>query len=276
MRKIIISIFLLIATVSCESIPQRTTVLRIKGSDTMLGLAENLAAEYMKKNRNTAIYVEGGGTAEGVAALADGTAHIAAASRKLLPEEAKILADKHGTIGVGFLIAKDALSVYINEENSVRHFTIDQVKSIYTCQFKNWSEFGGDNSSINPFIRMPNSGTYLYFMQHVLGGEKYCEDAKSMSSMASMIKGIQKDKNSIGYGGIGVREKGIVHASINGIEPTEENVLNDKYPIIRYLYLYTLKTPQGELKNFLEWVMSKEGQGVIKSAGYIPIWRITF
>ena len=161
----------------CTPMINNTTVIKIKGSDSMLNLTENLAKEYMNKNNGVSIYVYGGGTGEGVRALINGEVDICTASRNLLPEEAKSLADYYGTVGLFYLIAKDALCIYLNPKNKIQDLDIDQLKSIFECSVKNWKELGCNDGEIIPVIRNLNSGTQLYFREHILAGESYCDDA---------------------------------------------------------------------------------------------------
>lgn len=241
----------------------------------MFSFTEMLAREYMKIHPNVAIYVYGGGSVEGIKALARKEADIAMASRLLIPDEIKILAEDNKTIGISYLIAKDAISIFINPANPVKNFSINDLRKIFTCKINNWKEIGGNDHEINLYIRNPNSGTYFYFQQIVLNGEKYCQSAISVTTTYKLIEQIEQDKYAIGYGGIGFTGK-IEHAKVEGIDPTEENVRNDLYPLSRYLYFYTLKNPDGEVKRFIDWVLSRQVQNLIKKAGYVPIWNVTF
>lgn len=260
---------------SCSYKPESVSRIRIKGSDTMLLLTNYLAEEYMKQNPYVSIYVEGGGTASGIKALSKGEVEISTASRSLMGEEIKIIADKFGSLGMSFLIAKDALSIYVNEKNKVRDFTLQQLKDIYTCKITNWKELGGADKPIVPFVRTPNSGTYLYFKDHILLGEEYCSSVQVEITTENIIEQVESNVNAIGYGGIGFKGD-FVSAKINGIEASEENVRNDKYPISRYLHFYTLNLPTGEVKKFIDWILSPEGQKIIKQVGYVPLWERPF
>jgi len=260
---------------SCHFASHQVGIIKIKGSDTMFLLMEDLAENYMKNNPGISIRVEGGGSGTGFKALGEGKIDICSASRQIEPDEAKKLAEKYGAIGISFIIAKDALSIYVNHNNPVKNLTTDQLEKIFTCSITNWKEVGGEDEKIIPVIRPPNSGTHYYFKQHILNGAEYCESAIVRPTTLSVIDYVEDNKNAIGYGGIGYLED-IVHAKVNGIEAIETNVINDKYPISRYLYLYTINTPDGIVKQFIDWILSTEGQKVIKNAGYIPLWNIEF
>lgn len=244
----------------------------IKGSDTMLHLTDLLAIEYMKNNPSVSIYVEGGGTATGIKALGEGTTDICTASRTLKGEEVKILADNYRSIGMSTIIAKDALSIYVNLKNPLGNIPVEHIKKIFLCKMQNWEEFNWDKEEIIPVSRNPNSGTYLYFKEHILDGEDYCEDIQIKPTTESIVKFISENIYSIGYGGIGYSTDSVKTLQINGISPTEENVSEDVYPISRYLHFYTLRQPEGEVKKFIDWVISNEGQKLVRESGYIPIW----
>lgn len=275
MRFISLIILLLVLLNACSPKPLEVAVIRIKGSDTMLELTKKLANSYMEENPGISIYVEGGGTATGVRALIRNEVEICTASRNLKPEEAKMLADYYGTLGMAFLIAKDALSIYLNINNPVHDLTIEQLKQIYECKIKNWEELGGKNEEIVPVIRNPNSGTHLYFREHILGGDEYCEKTVVKPTTRSVISFIEENENAIGYGGMGYKGN-IINSRIEGIEPSSKNAQNDTYPITRYLHFYTSRSPKGAVKNFIEWVLSPEGQRVVENSGYIPLWEIPF
>ncbi|MBN1540573.1 phosphate ABC transporter substrate-binding protein [candidate division KSB1 bacterium] len=246
--------------------------LRIKGSDTMIALLQAWAGEFMKTHAGFSVYVEGGGTDAGFQALINGQADMSAASRPMRPDEARLLAEKHRSVGLSILVAKDALSVYIHPSNPVRDLSLGQVRDIFSGKIKNWSIVGGDDQEISIAIRPPNSGTYFYFKEHVLNGGAYASSAHPYATTDALGKAVAADEFSIGYGGMAYHT-GVDHLNIDHVEPTEANVLADRYPITRYLYLYTINTPFGKHKHFIDWVLSPEGQKVVRDTGYFPIWE---
>ncbi len=273
LRELVLSIFLLFNTIhfGCYYKSNESTVLRIKGSDTMYNLTSILANEFMKNNPTVSIYVEGGGTKTGINALVKGEIDICTASRLPKSDEVRVLANEFGSIGMSTLVAKDALSIYLNPKNPIKNLTVNQLKDIFTCKVNNWKQLGGEDLPIKLLIRSTNSGTHLYFKEHVLQMQEYCDEAEIKSATEEIVKTVASQENAIGYGGIGFNN-GILHSKINNIEPTEENVRNEKYPISRYLMFITLNTPTGISKKFIDWVISPEGQEVIKKAGFISLW----
>lgn len=265
-------ILLLILLNGCSANFYNSNTIRIVGSDTMFELTSNLAEAYMKEYPGISIPVAGGGTAEGIKALINNKTDIGTASRNLKPEEAKLLADYYSSLGLVFLIAKDGLSIYVNPANPVKDFSLQQLKDIYTGKINNWKMLGGKDTSITVVARNPNSGTYLYFKEHVMEDENYTSLAVVEATTKEVVNSVSKNTNAIGYGGMGYKQN-VFHAKIDGIEPNEENVRNDTYPITRYLHFFTTKSPGGVVKHFIDWVLSPAGQSVVRKSGYIPLWE---
>lgn len=238
----------------------------------MLPLVRFWAEVYMIENPNVSIYVQGGGTATGMNELAQGKIDICMASRTILPKEAQGLVNRFGTIGVVIRVAKDALSIYVNPENPVKNLSIEQIRGIYSGAIQSWAALGGEEMPIVVLNRMPTSGTFAYFQEHVLEGGAYSPFSMALPTTKAIVETVAKDKYAIGYGGIAF-ESEVFHCNINGVEPSAENVLNDSYPLSRYLYLYTVDNPQGKTQDFINWVLSEHGQDIVKWVGYFPIWQ---
>lgn len=257
---------------SCSFKPMQGNIIRITGSDTMLELTTNLAEEYMKEYPGTSIYIKGGGTGEGISALIKNQADICTASRNLKPAEAKLLAEYYGSVGMVFLVAKDALSVYVSPNNTVKEISLINLKKIFTGEINNWKFVGGKDTTITTVIRNPNSGTYLYFKEHVLQGEEYSKNSVTEPTTKDILKFVSDNDNAIGYGGMGFKGD-IEQIKIDGIEPVETNVRNDSYPIIRYLHFFTTNNPGGAIKSFIDWTLSPAGQRIIRKSGFISLWE---
>lgn len=239
----------------------------------MFRLTERLAEEFMKEYPGISVYVEGGGTATGIKSLINDEIDICTASRNLKPEEAKTLADYYQSLAMVFLIAKDALSIYVNADNPVKNLSLENIKDIYQCRITNWKEIGGKDLAIIPVSRNPNSGTYIYFKDHLLLGEDYCEDIFILPTTESIIEYVRKNENAIGYGA-GALAEGVFKTYIENIAPSDENVQNDTYPVTRYLHFFTRKNPAGVVKQFIDWTLSPAGQKVVRQIGFIPLWQI--
>ena len=273
-RVFVFFLIVFMATGCVQSNQKEITYIKIKGSDTMLILTRLWAQEYMNINKNVSIYTEGGGSGNGIKSLIAGEIDICASSRPMKAFEVRQLAESHSRLGISFYVAKDALSIYLNQENPIGNLSMDQLEQIYTRKIINWAEFGGENHSIFLSSRSPNSGTYSYFREHVLNGNAFSDSIHIFNTTNAVIKSVEQNKYAIGYGGIAYGEN-IMHAQVNGVAPTVENVRDNIYPISRYLYFYTIDSPKGEVKNFIDWVLSHDGQTIVAKSGYIPLWTLS-
>lgn len=244
--------------------------ITVKGSDTMVILAQRWAEKYMTINNNVSIQVTGGGSGTGISALINGTTDICDASRPMKKSEIQKLKERFGTMGVEIPCAKDGITVYVHEKNNVENITMQQLKDIYQGKITNWNQIGGNNAKIVMYSRENNSGTYVFFKDHVLKGGDYAPSCQNLPGTAAVVNAVSKDVNGIGYGGAGY-SKGIKILSVNGYEPNAQNVANGKYPLARYLYMYTRNKPTGAIKKYIDWILSEEGQKLVKQAGYFPL-----
>jgi phosphate transport system substrate-binding protein len=267
MKKIMVIVLLAAAMFSLTAFFAAEKIT-VKGSDTMVILAQRWAERYMSKNGQVSIQVTGGGSGTGISALINGTTDICNSSRSMKSSETQKLKERFGTSGIEIKCAKDGLTVYVNESNGVSNLTMAQLKDIYLGKITNWKDVGGKDAKIIVYSRENNSGTYVYFKDHVLKGADYTAAAQNLPGTAAVVNAVSKDKNGIGYGGAAYG-KGIKHLSINGIEPTKENIASGKYPITRFLYMYLRNKPTGEIKKFIDWILS-DGQSIATEVGYFP------
>ncbi len=251
-------------------------VITIKGSDTMVILAQRWAEVYMGKNSNVTVQVTGGGSGVGISALINGTTDIANASRPMKKSEREKLKQRYNSLGVEIKAAKDGLSLYINEANPVNELSIQQIKDIYTSKVTNWKEVGGTDKKIILYGRENSSGTYVYFKDNVLMGDDYSSTMQSLPGTAAVVNAVAKDKYGVGFGGAAYG-KGIKYVKVKkdnnskAFEPTAENIKAGYYPITRYLYMYTKSKPTGAIKNYIDWILSDEGQSIVTKVGYFPV-----
>jgi phosphate transport system substrate-binding protein len=258
------------------AVTAQQTNITVKGSDTMVILGQRWAETYMKKNPKVTIQVTGGGSGTGIAALINGTTHIAESSRPMKPAEKDNVKARQGKDVLELPVAVDGLAVYVHESNPIQELSVAQIRAIYTGAFKNWKEVGGGDARIVLYSRENNSGTYVYFKEHVLENADFFPTAQTLPGTAAVINAVAKDARGIGYGGIAYG-KGIKHLRVKadanspGVEPSMENVLAAKYPISRHLYWYFAGPPAGELRGFVEWVLTAEGQKVVENVGYYPL-----
>lgn len=268
----VIAALLFITAVAFVAAPERIT---IKGSDTMVILAQRWAEVYMKTNTNTAIQVTGGGSGVGISALINGSTDVANASRKMKQTEKDKLKQRYNTLGVEVACAKDGITIYVNPANKVTELTIKQLSDIYKGVITNWKEVGGADQSIKLYGRENSSGTYVFFQENVVKGD-YATSCQTLPGTAAVVNAVKKDAYGIGYGGAAYAE-GIVICKVKrddksiGSIPTAETIKTGEYPITRYLYMYLRNRPTGETKKYIDWILSSEGQKLVVELGYFPV-----
>ena len=250
--------------------------ISIKGSDTRVIMNARLAEAFMNANPAIQIQVTGGGSGVGIAALINGTTDIAASSRPIKTSETDKLKQRFATTGFAIPIARDGLSIYLNEANPVKELTLAQIRAIYTGAVTNWKQVGGKDAPIILYSRENSSGTYTYFKDNVLMGKDFAPRAQTLQGTAAVVNAVAKDPNGIGYGGAAYA-KGIRFAAVKkddkspGVVPSLETVRSGQYPISRFLYLYTRVKPAKDMKTFIDWAVSPAGQEIVSKTGYFPV-----
>jgi phosphate transport system substrate-binding protein len=253
-----------------------------KGSDTIVNLALAWAEKYQSDHPDVRISVTGGGSGTGLAALINGSADLANASRKIKDEEVDE-ARANGIEPLEHIIARDAIAVIVNMENPVNELTLQQISDIYSGKISNWSEVGGEDRPIVRLSRETNSGTHVYFLETVLRlGSKedktlFSMDTLLLPSSEGIISEVRQNPNAIGYDGLGYVPhdvKKIAIAKSAGepyVLPSVETVNDKSYPIARDLYMYTAGEPTGIIKAYLDWILSPEAQEIVLELGFVPI-----
>jgi len=251
--------------------------LTLKGSDTMVHLGSSWAESFMKQNPDIDMSVTGGGSGTGIAALLNGNADICMASRSIKAKEIK-LAQKKGINPNEIVVARDGIAVVVNPENPADKLTIEQIGKIYTGQITNWNQVGGPDKDIIILSRESSSGTYVFFQEHVLKKQDYTPGARLMPATSAIIQSVETDKWSIGYVGLGYAveagDKVKTLAVSDGgdyIQPSEVTVKSGEYSISRPLHLYTDGEPTGNVKKFIDFCLSSEGQKIVRETGYIAV-----
>jgi phosphate transport system substrate-binding protein len=266
------------ALAGCRGESSERKMLTVKGSDTMVILCQRWAENYMGQHKDATIQVTGGGSGTGIAALINGATDICASSRPMKKEERDQARTKWGKDVVETAVALDGLAVFLHESNPLNEVTLEQLEQVYRGQVTNWKDFGGADARIVCYSRENNSGTYVYFKEHVLKNKDFAQDVQSLPGTAAVINAVSKDAKAIGYGGIGYA-KGVKAVKVApekgkpGHDPTMENVVSGAYPISRKLYFYTMGEPAGSAKGFMDWILSEAGQQVCADVGYYPLPR---
>ena len=275
MKKImkLIAIFLVaMMTFSFMVAPKKITV---KGSDTMVILAQKWAEVYMKSHPDQIIQVTGGGSGTGIAALINGSTDICTSSRPIKQSEMEKLKDRYATLGIEVPCAKDGITVFLNQSNPVKELTIKQLSGIFSGKIRNWKEVGGPDAEIRLYGRENSSGTYTFFKDNVVKSD-YAANCQTLPGTAAVVNAVSKDKYGIGYGGAAYAN-GVKHCVVKKDDKSPaylantETIKSGQYPITRYLYMYLGNRPTGDIKKFIDWVLSPEGQKIVVEIGYFPV-----
>jgi phosphate transport system substrate-binding protein len=266
---------------SPDKVAETGQTIENKGSDTLVNLALAWAESYMHAYPRVRISVTGGGSGTGIAAMINGTVDIANASRAMKPEEISA-AEANGITPVQFIVARDAIAVVVHPSNPVDELTLQQISDIYTGKITNWSHVGGEDRPIVLLSRESNSGTYVYFLENVIRlGEKesdllFSPDTLLMPSSEGISTEVRQNPNAIGYDGLGYvtpDQKTLAVAQNAGgphVRPSVETVNDASYPISRPLYMYTAGEPIGQVKAYLDWILT-EGQVLVLELGFVPL-----
>ena len=256
--------------------------IQSKGSDTIVNLALAWAEAYKPNHPEVNPSVTGGGTGTGITALISGTTDIANASRQIKAVEIEEARAK-GVDPTETVIALDAIAIIINPNNPVTQLSLQQISDIYAGKIDNWLDVGGEDRPIVRLSRETNSGTHVYFLEKVLR----LGDSKStllfdprtllLPSSEGITTEVRDNPNAIGYDGLGyvTPDVKVVAVSADGVSPavfpSADTVNAGTYPISRELYVYTNGAPQGEVKKYLDWMLSPEGQAIVLSMGFVPV-----
>lgn len=249
---------------------------KIKGSDTCLPLTQTEAEKYMNKDKSAKITVTGGGSGVGISALMDGTTDIAMASRKMKFDE-KVKLQQAGKTPKEVVIAYDALAVIVNPANKVNNLTREQLEGIFTGKIKNWKEVGGEDMKIVAYSRETSSGTYEFFKESILKNKNYMSGILSMPATGAIVQSVSQTKGAIGYIGLAYINKEVkpIHVSYDGgksfVEPSFANAKNKTYPVVRPLFYYYEAKSAPKVTPFINYILSAEGQTIVKDKGYIPV-----
>lgn len=246
--------------------------LSIKGSTTVLPIAQKIAEAYMKDNPNTSISISGGGSGNGIKAIIDGTTDIADSSRFIKGKEVKLALEK-GRYPVPFSVAYDCIVPVVHPSNTVKDLSTAQLKAIYKGEIKNWRQVGGPDRKIVVVSRDTSSGTYEVWEKIIMKKERVFPRALLQASNGAVLQTIAQNKNAIGYIGLGYMAKTVKPLSVNKIVGTSETTLNGTYPVGRPLYMFTNNWPEGEIAKFINYVLHPEkGQKLISEIGFVPLY----
>ncbi len=259
------------------------------GSDTLANLMTLWAEEFKREYPNVNIQIQAAGSSTAPPALTEGTANFGPMSRKMKDKETAAFEAKYGYKATPIRVAIDALAVYVHKDNPIEGMTIPQVDAVFSATRKcggteditSWSQLGSNLGSIQLYGRNSVSGTYGYFKKKALCKGDFKNSVNEQPGSASVVQGVTKSLNGIGYSGIGYKTSGVKAVALTKkegtpfIAATKANAANGTYPLSRYLYVYVNKAPNKPLapidREFFKMVLSKVGQKVVMKDGYVPL-----
>ena len=284
--KIFSVLFVSIVLFSCSRPSEKdggyTASMQIKGSDTIVNLIQVWAEKVVESNPSYNIGVTGGGSGTGFAALINKTCDIAMSSRKIEEKETAAAAEKN-IYPVEYMIGLDGLAILINKNNPVAELTLEQLRDIFMAKVTNWKEVGGEDRIIVILSRESNSGTHMFFKEHVLrhsdkkSKDEFAPRALLMPSSQAIYDEVSGNPHALGYVGMGYINDNVKAVSVAADEnsdyfyPNPYNVMTGQYPISRPLYLYTDGEPQGVVREFIDYALSEEGQKIVAETDFVPI-----
>ena len=262
-----------------------TSTISIKGSSTVLPIAETCAEEYMKDNENIQITVAGGGSSVGIKSVASGDVDIGDASRDAKASDVEDIEGVELDDLVDNVVAYDGIAVVVspNIYETVTGLTMEQVYLIYTGNISNWNQVGGPDLEIYVNDRASTSGTRATYVELIENSAGYAledfeEDGGTLAvdnvnqENSNVVTAVSGSQQAIGYVGLGyVNEDTCPAIDIDGVYPSTQTVKNGDYPISRSLHMYTLGEPTGAVKDFIDYVQSDAGQDIVEEEGFIKI-----
>lgn len=249
---------------------------KLKGSDTLLPLAQKAAENYSEKNPSAHVTVTGGGSGVGLSSLREGTTDIAMASRRIKFDE-RVRMQQAGRPVEELTVAFDALAVIVHPSSPVSRLTREQLEGIFRGKITNWKQVGGEDRKIVVYSRETSSGTYEFFKESVLKHRNYMPAVLSMPATGAIIQSVSQTPGAIGYVGLAYLNPEVkaLAVSYDGggsyVAPTFDNARSKSYPIVRPLYFYYTKSNEAAVRPLVDYLTSDEGQAMVASIGFIPI-----
>ena len=267
---IVLSLVIMLSMASVVNVKaQSNNRVQITGSTTVLPIAQRSAEEFMNRYDIT-ISVRGGGSGTGIAALIDGRADIADVSRPMKEKEYEIAKNK-GVKPKEHIIARDGIAVVVNNSNTVDDITLNEIKKIFTGKITNWEQVGGPNKDIVVVSRDSSSGTFEAFKEIALDENKYSKDALRLGSNKAVSSTVARSPYAVGYIGMAYLSNRVKALAVDGVKPNMKTAGSGEYKIARPLFMYTDGEPTGNIKKFIDFIYSEEGQRIVNEVGYVPV-----
>ncbi len=262
--------------------PAAARTVQVIGSDTMVNLVQAWAEAFGPLHPDVNLSIRGGGSGTGLAALINKTCEIAMSSRPIGEKEISE-AKANGVDPREWRVALDGLIVIVHPANPVSRLTLDQLRDVYLAKIRDWGELGGNGGKIVILSRESNSGTYLFFKEHVLrrgsnkNKDEFSPDALLMPSSQAIVNEVSQNPHAIGYVGLGYlspRLKALAvarNAASPFVAPSIARVADNSYPISRPLFYYTNGEPAGAAREFIDFALSAAGQDIVVKTDFVPV-----
>jgi len=256
----ILVLFMIMGLMSACSRMSETGII-VAGSTSVQPYAEVLAEEYMVLYPGSEIDIQGGGSSAGITAAQSGTADIGMSSRSLNDEEKSMQYVE---------IARDGLAVIVNPSNPIQNLSLDQIRDIYSATITEWNQLGGSNSKIHIIAREEGSGTRSAFTELVMDKLEITPKAIVQDSNGAVRQLVADDPNAIGFISLGLVDENVKALQLGGVAATRESIIDGSYSLSRPFLFITREEPTGQIKQFIDFVLSPEGQKLLSYEGLIP------
>ena len=238
------------------------TDLTLAGSTSIQPFADKWAEVFMEKHPGLGVNVQGGGSSAGIQACKSGACQIGMSSRELKGDEKDL---------VEVVVARDGLAVIVHPSNPVRGAKVAEVKQIFAGDLQNWKFLGGPDRAITVVTREEGSGTRGAFQELVMGKTRIYRGAITEDSNGTVREIVAHDPHSIGFISLGLVNEQVRALDLDGAVANEENILNGRYKLVRPFLFVSRGEPTGLAKEFVDFVLSTEGQALVKKEGLLAI-----
>ena len=218
----------------------------VNGSTTVLPVMQKAAESFMAANPDIKLVISGGGSGNGIKALGEKQCDVAMSSRDIKDKE-RAAAEKKGVKPVRIAVAVDAIVPVVNPENPVKDLSLDQLAAIYSGKVRNWQEL-------------------------VMKKERVTPAALMQASNGTVVQAVAKNKNAIGYIGLGYLDKSVKGLTVSKVAASAKTALDGEWPIARELYIFTNGDPKGGVKKLVDYLLAADkGQKDVLAVGYVPL-----
>lgn len=266
-KKVMIVFMMLFALSACR---QKPTTINIAGSTTVLPIVQVAAEAYMDRNPATNISVRGGGSSIGIKSVIIQTVDIGNASRRIDKLETDLMESEKVDL-LETPIARDAIAIVVQKKNPVSDLSLEQLRKIYSGEVINWKGVGGLDQKIIVIARDFSSGSFLVFNETVLDSIKVIQNSIRLPSNNAVANAVGYTPGAIGYIGMGYLHDNLKLLSLEGIFPDSQTISTNSYKLSRLLYMYTSQHQHSIADDFIDFILSEEGQQIVEAQGYMRI-----